>query len=450
MMYKSHFLIEVMAQELSSDEGWASARNGRQRHGPRKTDDRRTQGARSSSENHTEQLIIRNCGSPNFNEASSSLKTWASITQRSISGVQLHDSNSPIERTRQKKVYNEQKITENQFFLDQQSIEKNVIMTSLSSRQFDNTLVLNTALRNNNITAQHIRNSNNFRPNNTSSRESYAKRMMKYEPEKLLDNLVKGRKFLINELQNDAIMTVDYIQDIIGMLAKACQCENNNDGISELLSIVNDKSNFLQSHLLNFFSFCLMQPDESIPAFQSLLVIMRSLMTYLPMSSAESVTTLMAQLSEVKKLHNTNTKLTELFNEIHILEQMHDDIVKAAGNKLLRGRDRVALDREAWETPNDNFRNIPVLPTEILLQNTDTSRLRQNRIAGGYNDIEHYLDVQFRLLHEDFLRPLRDGIDEYCRFINNSAKFGHDRKQYFRHQNAKLTWKRRLNVDTKQ
>ena len=427
-----------MAQELPSDDDWKTVPHRRQRHGPRETDGRKTQGVRSSSENHIEQLVIPSYGSPMVNEASSSLRTWASIAQTSISGVQLHDSNSPMEWTRQKKVDNQQKFTENQFFLGQQSIEKNVIMISSSSSQLDNTLELNTALRNNNITAQHIRNSNNFRPNNTSSRESYAKRMMKYEPEKLLDNLVKGRKFLINELQNDAIMTVDYIQDIISMLAKACQCENNNDGISELLSIVNDKSNFLQSHLLNFFSHYLTKPDESIPAFQSLLFVMRSLMTYLPMSSAESVTTLMAQLNAVKRLHNTNTKLTELFNEIHFLEQLHDGIVKAAGNKLLKGRDRVALDREAWETPNDNFRNIPVLPTEILLQNTDTSRLRQNRIAGGYNDIEHYLDVQFRLLHEDFLRPLRDGIDEYRRFLDNAAKFGHDNRQYFRHDDLRV------------
>lgn len=31
-------------------------------------------------------------------------------------------------------------------------------------------------------------------------------------------------------------------------------------------------------------------------------------------------------------------------------------------------------------------------------------------MKGSYLDVEHYLDVQFRLLREDFLRPLRDGI----------------------------------------
>jgi hypothetical protein len=36
--------------------------------------------------------------------------------------------------------------------------------------------------------------------------------------------------------------------------------------------------------------------------------------------------------------------------------------------------------------------------------------LRKNIVQGAYQDLDHYLDVQFRLLREDFLRPLREGI----------------------------------------
>lgn len=34
-------------------------------------------------------------------------------------------------------------------------------------------------------------------------------------------------------------------------------------------------------------------------------------------------------------------------------------------------------------------------------------------VQGPYDNVEHYLDVHFRLLKEDFVRPLRDGIQEY-------------------------------------
>lgn len=36
--------------------------------------------------------------------------------------------------------------------------------------------------------------------------------------------------------------------------------------------------------------------------------------------------------------------------------------------------------------------------------------LRPNIIRGAYVSVEHYLDVQFRLLREDFISPLREGI----------------------------------------
>ena len=49
--------------------------------------------------------------------------------------------------------------------------------------------------------------------------------------------------------------------------------------------------------------------------------------------------------------------------------------------------------------------------------------LRRNKTDGSYNDAEHYLDVQFRLLREDFVRPLREGIAKLLERIG-SAKPG--------------------------
>lgn len=39
--------------------------------------------------------------------------------------------------------------------------------------------------------------------------------------------------------------------------------------------------------------------------------------------------------------------------------------------------------------------------------------LRSNKIKGSYDNWDHYLDVQFRLLREDFVAPLRSGIHGY-------------------------------------
>ena len=49
--------------------------------------------------------------------------------------------------------------------------------------------------------------------------------------------------------------------------------------------------------------------------------------------------------------------------------------------------------------------------------------LRRNKVDGSYHDAEHYLDVQFRLLREDFVRPLREGIAKLLERIG-SARIG--------------------------
>ena len=46
--------------------------------------------------------------------------------------------------------------------------------------------------------------------------------------------------------------------------------------------------------------------------------------------------------------------------------------------------------------------------------------LRRNKIDGRYDDAEHYLDVQFRLLREDFVRPLREGIAHLLERIDSA------------------------------
>ena len=64
--------------------------------------------------------------------------------------------------------------------------------------------------------------------------------------------------------------------------------------------------------------------------------------------------------------------------------------------------------------PPENFRKLSVIPTreDIIAQQDQDQEpfLRRNKIHGHYHNEEHYLDVQFRLLREDFLRPLRVGI----------------------------------------
>ena len=73
--------------------------------------------------------------------------------------------------------------------------------------------------------------------------------------------------------------------------------------------------------------------------------------------------------------------------------------------------------------PPGNFRCLSVVPTQEDILQEGRPFLRRNKINGSYNDAEHYLDVQFRLLREDFMRPLREGIAQLLERMG-SARIG--------------------------
>lgn len=59
-----------------------------------------------------------------------------------------------------------------------------------------------------------------------------------------------------------------------------------------------------------------------------------------------------------------------------------------------------------------NFRTIPIYPTSEEFQEDRRPFLRPNLTSQRYTNTHIYLDTHFRLLREDFVRPLRDGIQQ--------------------------------------
>uniref|UniRef100_A0A914YLG7 ZNFX1 domain-containing protein n=1 Tax=Panagrolaimus superbus TaxID=310955 RepID=A0A914YLG7_9BILA len=71
------------------------------------------------------------------------------------------------------------------------------------------------------------------------------------------------------------------------------------------------------------------------------------------------------------------------------------------------------FDDEIHGAPPDDFRNLSIIPTTEDMDIKNNVYLRPAKIDGSYDSDEHYLDVQFRLLREDLIRPLREGIAGY-------------------------------------
>ena len=65
-----------------------------------------------------------------------------------------------------------------------------------------------------------------------------------------------------------------------------------------------------------------------------------------------------------------------------------------------------------WD--NSEYREVQILPkSDEVCISKKPERLRKNIISGSYSDWLHYYDVQFRLLREDFIAPLRNGVCDY-------------------------------------
>ena len=69
------------------------------------------------------------------------------------------------------------------------------------------------------------------------------------------------------------------------------------------------------------------------------------------------------------------------------------------------------IDNDDWDV--SLYRAIPILPSIDEVCNSTPPILRSNIIQGSYKSWEHYYDVQFRLLREDFVAPLRRGIQSF-------------------------------------
>ena len=78
--------------------------------------------------------------------------------------------------------------------------------------------------------------------------------------------------------------------------------------------------------------------------------------------------------------------------------------------------------RETDQEPPEDFRTISIFPTKEDFEKKPF--LRENLIGQSYKNLETYLDVQFRLNREDFIKPLKDGIQDYKEGLKNGLEVG--------------------------
>ena len=112
-------------------------------------------------------------------------------------------------------------------------------------------------------------------------------------------------------------------------------------------------------------------------------------------------------------MNDTIQKLSQLAEDVETLKAKVQGLTEEFSSAVEVFTPQQLAEEEApeYQPPPQHFTGLRVLPTTKELQpHGDPPYLRPNITNGAYTDWEHYLDVQFRLMREDFVAPLRDGI----------------------------------------
>ena len=222
----------------------------------------------------------------------------------------------------------------------------------------------------------------------------------------VLNESMPRLKFLLRSQEEDH-NSDEFMMDLICTLANACSAppsEYRNKILAALKGSVflSLKVSRLLDRVLQG-STALNDHESRGRLIQWVITVFMKYLRHLPSSYADLP---YDQLKRTLDQSNIGRK-EQLQKELQAFKNARDDIIRAERQK--HGKRYI---NKAGQKPPNDFRDIPVCPTSKEITIQERPFLRKNITKGRYEDAEHYLDVQFRLLREDFLEPLREGIHE--------------------------------------
>ncbi len=210
-------------------------------------------------------------------------------------------------------------------------------------------------------------------------------------------------------------------------MAKACIYSTGQNEFSskqKLLKFLNmlRTSALLKQHLAVYIAGMLTETSRERQmtlkaTLKDIFRICNTLLTVMPTSLTEVLPPLSTADTVVRQLRCTSwldndPDMEELFE---MVMEKKDKVLNATGKEV---EENSLEDPVQEKEPSDNFREMSIFPTAQDLARNIEPFLRKNIVDGQFNDVDHYLDIHFRLMREDFVGPLREGILEYLAVTN--------------------------------
>ncbi|CAH2283721.1 Hypothetical predicted protein [Pelobates cultripes] len=234
------------------------------------------------------------------------------------------------------------------------------------------------------------------------------------EPAEMIMQLAAPRSGLI-EFLNETNYDFQVVQSFLKVLNEAIGCTASRQNLIHILRQVQNSAFLHQTISYHFLNYSTNHAQESRPfsPIEHTLVLLTELASVFPFSSFMEVTVaktiVQKAIDDLKKCGKTcpqdiQVKMDSLNNLLKHLEEKKRQGTLRSDNSIYFVGSRDLID--------DDFRSTSIYPTHEDIYLAHNPILRPNLIHGSYPDTKTYLDTHFRLLREDFIRPLRDGISK--------------------------------------
>lgn len=253
------------------------------------------------------------------------------------------------------------------------------------------------------------------------------------DPENIITTISTNKSFSV---RLDQELSGDYITIIIKLLSKMCtsafkECQTDiirtfckDKFIMQLIPFIST----LHLHDIKdkkHNSYFWGNPEEF---WNNLCIMCNTVIELIPTKAIEIIPKLNAAAStsiqNIESIHHDVKFSDDTKEKFEKIKEKLDLCIKEIEKKItiVKCPDH---DNFVEMEPPDNFRELSVYPTSVEVLSEERSFLRKNKIDRKYNSVDEYLDIQFRLLREDFVGPLREGIKEYKYEGKHNGKKNH-------------------------
>ncbi|XP_015285441.3 NFX1-type zinc finger-containing protein 1 isoform X2 [Macaca fascicularis] len=221
----------------------------------------------------------------------------------------------------------------------------------------------------------------------------------------------------LKELLSHSSMKSNFLELICQVLRKACSSKMDRQSVLHVLGILKN-SKFLKVCLPAYVVGMITEPIPDIrnqypEHISNIISLLQDLVSVFPASSVQETSMLVSLLPT--SLNALRASGVDIEEETEKNLEKVQTVIEHLQEKRREGTLRVdtyTLVQPEAEDHVESYRTMPVYPTYNEVHLDERPFLRPNIISGKYDSTAIYLDTHFRLLREDFVRPLREGILE--------------------------------------